>query len=38
MKAALDGKVTEVRLSQRLKSHPVCLSSSGPLSIEMERC
>ena len=35
MKEALDGKVTEVRLSQRLKSHPVCLSSSGPLSIEM---
>ena len=37
MKAALDGKVTEVRLSQRLKSHPVCLSSSGPLSIEMDK-
>ena len=37
MKAALDGKVTEVRLAQRLKSHPVCLSSSGPLSIEMEK-
>ena len=37
MKAALDGKVTEVRLSQRLKSHPVCLSSSGPLSVEMEK-
>ncbi len=37
MKGALDGKVTEVRLSQRLKSHPVCLSSSGPLSIEMEK-
>ncbi len=37
MKEALDGKVTEVRLSQRLKSHPVCLSSSGPLSIEMEK-
>ena len=37
MKEALDGKVTEVRLSQRLKSHPVCLSSSDPLSIEMEK-
>ena len=37
MKEALDGKVTEVRLSQRLKSHPVCLSSSGPLSNEMEK-
>ena len=37
MKEALDGKVTEVRLSQRLKSHPVCLSSSGPRSSEMEK-
>lgn len=34
---ALDGKVKEVRLSQRLKSHPVCLSSGGDLSIEMEK-
>ncbi len=37
MKEALGDKVVEVRLSQRLKSHPVCLSSSGPLSIEMEK-
>ncbi len=37
MKEALNGRVTDVRLSQRLKSHPVCLSSSGPLSIEMEK-
>lgn len=37
MKEALGEKVVEVRLSQRLKSHPVCLSSSGPLSIEMEK-
>ncbi len=37
MKEALGDKVAEVRLSQRLKSHPVCLSSSGPLSIEMEK-
>lgn len=37
MKDALAGKVVEVRLSQRLKTHPVCLSSSGPLSIEMEK-
>ncbi len=34
---ALDGKVKEVRLSQRLKSHPVCLSSGSDLSIEMEK-
>lgn len=37
MKDALDGKVKEVRLSSRLKSHPVCLSSDGALSIEMEK-
>ena len=37
MKDALSGKVVEVKLSQRLKTHPVCLSSNGPLSIEMEK-
>lgn len=37
MEKALDGKVKAVRLSSRLKSHPVCLSSEGPLSIEMEK-
>ncbi len=37
MKEALDGKVSEVRLSQRLKSHPVCLTAKGGLSIEMEK-
>ena len=37
MKDALDGKVKEVRLSTRLKSHPVCLSSEGQVSIEMEK-
>ena len=37
LKEALDGKVKEVRLSSRLKSHPVCLSSDGPLSLDMER-
>jgi molecular chaperone HtpG len=37
MKEALAGKVGEVRLSQRLKSHPVCLASSGEISIEMEK-
>ncbi|MCB6993700.1 molecular chaperone HtpG [bacterium 210820-DFI.6.37] len=37
MKEALGDKVTEVRLSQRLKSHPVCLSAKGGLSIEMEK-
>ncbi|MEG1010312.1 MAG: molecular chaperone HtpG [Ruthenibacterium sp.] len=37
MKEALGDKVKEVRVSQRLKSHPVCLSSDGALSIEMEK-
>ncbi len=37
MKEALSGKVSEVRLSQRLKSHPVCLASGGGISIEMEK-
>ena len=33
----LAGKVKEVKASQRLKSHPVCLSTEGGLSIEMEK-
>ena len=37
MKESLDGKVSEVKLSHRLKSHPVCLTSKGGLSIEMEK-
>lgn len=37
MKEALAGKVCEVRVSQRLKSHPVCLTSNGEISIEMEK-
>lgn len=34
---SLDGKVKQVILSQRLKSHPVCLSTEGAISIEMEK-
>ena len=34
---ALDGKVAKVILSQRLKSHPVCLTSEGEISLEMEK-
>lgn len=34
---ALDGKVSKVILSQRLKSHPVCLTSEGSISLEMEK-
>ncbi|MBV7275400.1 molecular chaperone HtpG [Clostridium thailandense] len=37
MKDALNGKVKEVRASKRLKSHPVCLTNEGELSIEMEK-
>jgi molecular chaperone HtpG len=37
MKESLGDKVKEVRLSQRLKSHPVCLTSDGQLSLEMEK-
>lgn len=37
LKEALDDKVKEVRLSSRLKSHPVCIASGGELSLEMER-
>lgn len=37
MGEALSGKVKAVRASKRLKSHPVCLSSDGELSLEMEK-
>lgn len=37
MKDTLGDKVAEVRLSQRMKSHPVCLTSAGDLSLEMEK-
>ena len=37
MKESLDGKVKEVRVSKRLKTHPVCLATDGEVSIEMEK-
>ncbi|MBO6046992.1 MAG: molecular chaperone HtpG [Erysipelotrichaceae bacterium] len=37
IKAALDGKVEDVKLSSRLKSAAVCLSSTEGVSFEMER-
>lgn len=37
MKEALGEKVSEVRPSNRLKSHPVCLTAKGELSLEMEK-
>lgn len=37
MTSLLEGKVTKVKASKRLKSHPVCLSTEGDLTIEMEK-
>ncbi|TCW41496.1 molecular chaperone HtpG [Laceyella sacchari] len=37
MKNQLSGKVTNVKASKRLKNHPVCLSSEGEVTIEMEK-
>ena len=37
MKEHLGENVKEVRLSSRLKSHPVCLTSDGGISLEMEK-
>lgn len=37
MKELLSGKVSAVKASKRLKTHPVCLSTEGEVSIEMEK-
>ncbi|SHJ49378.1 molecular chaperone HtpG [Paramaledivibacter caminithermalis] len=37
MKNILGNKVKDVRVSKRLKNHPVCLANDGELSIEMEK-
>jgi molecular chaperone HtpG len=37
VKDSLSGAVAAVKLSHKLKSHPVCLSAQGPISLEMER-
>lgn len=37
MTKALEGKVTAVKLSGRLGSHPVCLSSEGEITMEMAK-
>jgi molecular chaperone HtpG len=37
MKNVLADKVKDVRVSKRLKSHPVCLATEGDISIEMEK-
>ncbi len=37
MKTILSDEVKDVRISKRLKSHPVCLINEGEISIEMEK-
>ena len=37
VKESLGGKVAAVRLSNKLKSHPVCLAAQGEISLEMEK-
>ncbi len=37
IKEALGEKVADVRLTNKLKSHPVCITSDGALSVEMEK-
>lgn len=37
MKEVLSGKVKDVKVSKRLRTHPVCLTTEGELSIEMEK-
>ncbi|OLO39195.1 molecular chaperone HtpG [Alkalihalophilus pseudofirmus] len=37
MKNILSGKVKNVKASKRLKSHPVCISTEGDVSVEMEK-
>ena len=37
MKEALGDNVKEVKFTNKLKNHPVCLTSSGELSLEMEK-
>jgi molecular chaperone HtpG len=34
---SLGGKIKECRISDKLKSHPVCISSFGQISLEMEK-
>ncbi|MDQ0856912.1 molecular chaperone HtpG [Bacillus sp. V2I10] len=37
MKTILAGKVKDVRISKRLKSHPVCIATEGEVTTEMEK-
>lgn len=37
VREALKDKVSDVKISAKLKSHPVCLSAAGEISLEMEK-
>ncbi len=37
LQTCLDGEVKEVRFTNKLKNHPVCLTSEGALTLEMEK-
>lgn len=37
LKESLDGAVSAVRFTNKLKNHPVCLTSEGMMSLEMEK-
>ncbi len=37
LKESLGGAVSKVIVSHKLKSHPVCLSTEGPITLEMEK-
>ncbi|MBQ4583698.1 MAG: molecular chaperone HtpG [Bacilli bacterium] len=37
IKDALDGEVEEVRLTNKLVNHPVCLTTQGAVSVEMQK-
>ena len=37
MKEAIAGEVQDIRFTHRLKNHPVCLTTEGALSIEMQK-
>ena len=37
MKSSLDNQISDIKFTSRLKSHPVCLTSKGGISAEMEK-
>lgn len=37
MKRSIGGKVEEVKFTNKLKKHPVCLTTNGEISTSMEK-